>query len=364
MNPHPAPDMANRNEDPRKHYREMVLHSARRLERLNRARPLKTGKAREMILDVTMECDRGCNSCYARRSGRAMDRQLLSRLVDYVGTNMLTGIFVGGEPLACLEMIVELTREKQDVHFVIVTNGETLDAGKVKTIRDAGNLYVILSLDGIDGINDDSRSPGSFRRIMNGIALLQEYRVSFGINTVATSCNLDQILSGELAAFIDRAGACTWEIFRYYPVGPASGHYARLMLSGPGHILLKRYRQGLAANNPYGFIYSFPENDKRRCQRAFKVNVDGTVTYCPFSAWWLSRIDPSDTDDEITGKFLSRQTQWTEMGKSAKGFCPLFTNTSGYIGFFETYGQLAFHPMGILDPHSPVYEQFTNLNLE
>ena len=52
------------------------------------------------------------------------------------------------------------------------------------------------------------------------------------------------------------------------------------------------------------------------------------------------------------------------MGKSAKGFCPLFTNTSGYIGFFETYGQLAFHPMGILDPHSPVYEQFTNLNLE
>ena len=364
MNLHPALDMANMNRDPRNLYREMVMRSARRLERLNRARPLKTGKVREMILDVTMECDQGCNSCYARRSGSTMDRQLLSRLVDYVGTNMLTGIFVGGEPLKCLEMIVELTRENQDVHFVIVSNGETLDAGKVKTIRDAGNLYMILSLDGIDGINDYSRSPGSFRRIMNSIALLQEYRVPFGINTVATSYNLNQILSGELAAFVDQAGACTWEIFRYYPLGSASGHYARLMLSGPGHILLKHYRQGLAENNPYGFMYSFPENDKRRCQRAFKVNVDGTVTYCPFSAWWLTRIDPSDTDDEITGKFLSRQTQWTEMSRSAKGFCPLFTNTSGYIGFFEKYGHQAFSPMGILDPQSPVHEQFTNLNLE
>ena len=356
--------MTDKNEDPRNHYREMVLHSARRLGRLNKVRPLKTGKVREMILDVTMECDRGCNSCYARRSGSSMDRQLLSRLVDYVGTNMLTGIFVGGEPLECLEMIVELTREKQDVHFVIVTNGETLDTGKVKTIRDAGNLYVILSLDGIGGINDNSRSPGSFRRIMDSIALLQAYRVPFGINTVATSYNLDQILSGELAAFIDQAGACTWEIFRYYPLGPASSHYARLMLSGSGHILLKRYRQGLAANNPYGFMYSFPENDKRRCQRAFKVNVDGTVTYCPFSAWWLTRIDPSDTDDEITKKFVSRQTQWTEMCKSAKGFCPLFTHTSGYIGFFEKYGHLAFSPMGILDPQSLVHEKFTCLNLE
>jgi MoaA/NifB/PqqE/SkfB family radical SAM enzyme len=247
-----------------------------------------------------------------------MDRQLLSRLIDYVGTNMLTGIFVGGEPLKCLEMIVELTRGKQDVHFVIVTNGEILDATKVKTIKDAGNIYVILSLDRIEEINDNSRSPGSFRRIMNSIAHLQEYRVPFGINTVATISNLFQILSGELAAFIDQAGACTWEIFRYYPVGLASDHYTRLMLSGSEHILLKHYKKGLTANNSYGFMYSFPENDKRRCQRAFKVNVDGTVTYCPFSAWWLTRIDSSDTDDEITGKFLSKQTQWTKMGKSAK----------------------------------------------
>jgi MoaA/NifB/PqqE/SkfB family radical SAM enzyme len=354
--------MERMNGDPRNRYREMVLRSARRLERLNWARPLKTGRVREMILDVTMECGQGCPSCYARRSGSTMDRQLLSRLIGYVEANMLTGIFVGGEPLGCLDMIVELTKDKTDVHFVIVTNGEALDAASAKTIGEAGNLFVILSLDGIGEVNDASRSAGSFGRILNGIALLQEYRVPFGINTVATSHNLEQILSGELAAFIDRAGACTWEIFRYYPVGTASVHYDQLMLSGTGHIQLKRYRQALAANNPYGFSYAFAENDKRRCQRAFKVNVDGTVTYCPFSAWWLTRIDASDTDDEITGKFLSRQTEWTELGRSANGFCPLFTHTRGYIGFFENYGHQAFPPTGILDPKSQIHQQFTSLN--
>ena len=364
MNPNPLPEMAQRNGNSRTHYREMVLRAARRLERLNNARPLKTGKVREMIIDVTMECDHGCTSCFARRSGNSMDRQLLTRLISYVETNMLTGIFLGGEPLVCLDSLIELTRDKEDVHFVIVTNGETMDAGKAQKIRDAGNLYMTLSLDGLEGINDDSRSPGSFRKIMNGIALLQEYGIPFGINTVATSSNLGQILSGELAAFIDRAGACTWELLRYYPVGPASGHYARLMPSESGFNDLKRYRQGLAANNPYGFIYSYAENDKRRCQRAFKVNVDGTVTYCPYSAWWLARIGPSDTDDEITGKFLSMQTQWVELGRSSKGFCPLFTNTAGYIEFFEKHGHPSFAPMGILDPQTAIHKEFTGLNPE
>jgi MoaA/NifB/PqqE/SkfB family radical SAM enzyme len=353
--------MANPCSNPRDQYLEMVLRSARRLELLNRVRPQKTGKVREMIIDVTMECGQGCPTCYAQRSARTMPRELLARLIGYVEANMLTGIFVGGEPLHCLDLIVELTGNKPDTHFVIVTNGETLDVRKVKRIREAGNLFVILSLDGIGGINDDSRSSGSFGRIMTGIALLQEHGVPFGINTVATSYNLGLIFSGELAAFINRAGACTWEIFRYYPVGPAGDQYNRLMLSRSGHQQLKNYRQELAANNPYGFLCAFAENDKRRCQRTFKVNVDGTVSYCPFSAWWLTRIDPADTDEEITAKFHARQAEWTELGRSAKGFCPLFTHPKGYIEFFEKHGHRSFDPMGVLDVHSPVHDRFTKL---
>jgi len=124
---------------------------------------------------------------------------------------------------------------------------------------------------------------------------------------------------------------------------------------------IENYRRRLASYNPYGFLFTFAENQKRSCNRTFKVNIDGYVSYCPFSVWGIAQIKQTDTDEEITQKLLKKSEEWNELNRLTRGFCPLHNNTAGYINFFQTHGINFSKPAGILDTHSKVYDQYAEI---
>jgi len=265
------------------------------------------------MIDISSDCDVGCESCFKSHSKKTISKVLLSRLVNYIENNLPTGIFVGGEPMNSLDLITDLIRDKPDTHFVIITNGETLTKERVQQIKQVGNLFVVVSLNGIGHINDLSRRNGSFFRVMKGIELLREEIVPFGISTVANSYNIEQIISHELARFVNKVGACTWEIIRYYPIGPDEEKFSKLILKPEEQIQLHQYRRALSKCNPFNFIFSFLEHENRKCMRNFNVDSDGHMSYCPFAAWGLAKIEPNDSDDEIDMKFRLKQKEWEEL---------------------------------------------------
>jgi len=336
----------------------MIDRSVMRLKKYSPAGFLIPEKRREMMIDVTMACNQGCPTCFARHSNEHIQPALLNRLAEYVEKHMLSAVFLGGEPTLCLDLLMETAMAHPEVHFVLVTGGETLTPESVSRIFKAGNVYVVISLNGIGDINDLTRSPGSFSRVTNGIRLLREAGVSFGFNTVANKLNMKQLISGELAGFLDNAGACTWEILRYYPIGNHSTDYHKLMLTSEQLAQLKMYRSELSASNPYGFLFPIPEHDRRKCSRTFKIAIDGSITYCPFSIWSISRIGSGDSDETILSKFLLRNPEWLSLTKESPGFCPLYTNTAGFIRFHQQCGNLLCSPTGILDEESEIHRDF------
>ena len=342
----------------RQFYRELARKSLQRVQMNHRTGRCILKDKTKILIEVNAGCSEGCSTCFRLGQRSMMAEDLLARLVDYIKKRVFMGIFLGGEPTECLDRILKTTREKEDVLFVLTTNGERFTPAVVQKVKRAGNIFPVISLDGIGDANDRSRKPGSFEIVQKGIATLRQHMVSFGVNTVANQFNIGQILNGELPQFIDHIGACTWEILRYYPIGMDDKQFQRLMLDKEQNRLLEEFRRTPGQTRQYGFMFTAPESNTKKCIKSLVVTPNGHLTYCPFSVWGLGKIEPTDTDDEITYKLQSKREEWAVLISSTSGFCPLQKNTEGYIDFFEKHGTPFQRPTGILDRNTAIHEHY------
>ncbi|MBI9036305.1 MAG: radical SAM protein, partial [Bacteroidales bacterium] len=257
-------------------------------------------------------------------------------------------IITGGEPTECLDLILEETKKKKDVFFALTTNAEHLSRDMLENIKRAGNMMLVISLDGIGSVHNQSRKEGSFDRILNSITLIKEYQIPFGFNTVANAFNLKQILNMDLGYFIHSIGGCSWEILRYYPIGSHADNFKMLMLNESEHMLLKAYREKLAQQNPFDFVFTSPENNIQKCNKSIHINPRGYFSYCPFSAWALGKIEVSDSAEMVARKILLKENAWSDLTQLTSGFCPLQDNLNKYIEFHELNGEVFLEATGIL----------------
>jgi len=138
-------------------YKELIRKSVHRLKK-NHTNYLFTNQGRrDMMIDVTVGCTKGCSTCFSVGSPGVIEKRLLTRLVKYIEKYLLSGVFLGGEPTHCLDLLLEVASGISDVHFVIVTNGEYLTRGNVDAIHRAGNFYITVSLDGVRVVFENVR---------------------------------------------------------------------------------------------------------------------------------------------------------------------------------------------------------------
>ena len=312
-----------------------------------------------LTLVIAQGCKNNCRSCSRTFAGNSrMDPQLFNHMLDYASRHFHSVSVTGGEPVEHFDVIAEYAKNYPDLRINITTSAESIDQEIIGSLKTTPNIFLLISLNGIGEIHDKSRYDGSFEKTYESIQKLITHRIPFGIITVINQSNIYQILSGELAEFVNKIGACTFELFQYYPIGNNESNFRKLMLQGKQIDEAIEYRNNLFANNPYDFLFKAAQLPSKRCHREVQINVDGSVSYCPFSIWGFEKVYTSDSEDMMLEKINRHLDKWNELTAKSPSFCPLQSNTADYIDFFEKNGNKHSASSGILDKTSNTFEAY------
>ena len=172
------------------------------------ARPLYV-----MLKPVGAACNLACNYCYyleksnlyKHQPKRQMSEELLERFVkDYIEAQTMNEVVFtwhGGEPtlrpLSFYQKAVELQKKYAGgrvIHNSLQTNGTLLTDEWCRFLK-ANNWLVGISIDGPEELHDryrrDSQGKPSWKRVMEGIRLLQHYGVEWNAMAVVNCYNAD-----------------------------------------------------------------------------------------------------------------------------------------------------------------------------
>ncbi len=172
------------------------------------ARPLYV-----MLKPVGAACNLACNYCYyleksnlyKHQPKRQMSEELLERFVkDYIEAQTMNEVVFtwhGGEPtlrpLSFYQKAVELQKKYAGgriIHNSLQTNGTLLTDEWCRFLK-ANNWLVGISIDGPEAFHDryrrDSQGRPSWKRVMEGIRLLQHYGVEWNAMAVVNRYNAD-----------------------------------------------------------------------------------------------------------------------------------------------------------------------------
>jgi len=114
----------------------------------------------------------------------------------------------------------EVVEGHPECYFQIITNGMFLNEANVERIRRAGNVTVLVSVDGNQENNDARRGQGTFEAAVEGLARLKRNKILFGVATTVTGENIDEVTNhAYVEDFISRGAIYLW-YYVYRPVGP------------------------------------------------------------------------------------------------------------------------------------------------
>lgn len=128
-----------------------------------------------VVWSTTRTCNLNCVHCYTDSHNTKYADELSTdegrSLIDHLASFGIPSLlFSGGEPLTRKDLftLIEYAAGKK-VRPVISTNGTLIDRENARNIKDAGVVYVGISLDGMEEVNDHFRGvAGAFSRAMKG----------------------------------------------------------------------------------------------------------------------------------------------------------------------------------------------------
>lgn len=169
----------------------------------------------------TMGCTLSCGGCVMRSyaAGGPMDPGLLERVLveaSEMGTRLVC--VSGGEPLTYPHLL-RVAGERNDLVFLVQTNGTLLSPETVERMARVGNVWPVIGVDGLEEETDARRGRGIHAGIVRAMDLLREAGVLFGFNVMLTRTNCERVASdGFLEYYLER-GALLGCLNQYLPVG-------------------------------------------------------------------------------------------------------------------------------------------------
>lgn len=128
-----------------------------------------------VVWSTTRTCNLKCIHCYTDSSNIAYSNELSTdegfKLIDDLASFKIPSLlFSGGEPLTRKDLFNLIEKaSNRDIRPVLSTNGTLIDRDKAQALKDAGIVYVGISLDGMEDVNDHFRGvKGAFSKAMKG----------------------------------------------------------------------------------------------------------------------------------------------------------------------------------------------------
>ena len=254
-----------------------------------------------LFLALTNACNLRCRGCWIEN--RQPVRQLSVEDVDAViaaGRRQRSYFYtlLGGEPMM-YPKLWEIIDRHPDCYFQIITNGMFLSEENVRRIRAAGNVTPLVSIDGLEELNDDRRGQGVFQAATEGIARLKQQKILFGVATTVTGKNLEEVVTDEyVQQFISRGAMYLW-YYVYRPVGAdPSPHYC---VERAQMIDVRRRLLRLRRKHPILLIDTYwNAAGEAVCPAAlglgFHIGPQGSIEPCPPLSFACQTIRDNDGD--------------------------------------------------------------------
>lgn len=244
-----------------------------------------------ILMDPTSACNLHCTGCWAAEYGNKLN--LTYEEMDNVITQgkelgIYFYMFTGGEPLVRKADLIRLCEKHNDCAFLSFTNGTLVDEAFCQEMLRVGNLYLAISLEGFEAVNDLRRGEGVYGKVMHAMDLLKQHGLVFGTSICYTSKNIETVTSDEFINLIVEKGCRYAMYFHYMPVGNAAS--VDLLPTPEQRIYMrKRIRQIRSLTSGNGiFTFDF-QNDGEfvgGCiaggRNYFHINANGDAEPCVF----------------------------------------------------------------------------------
>jgi MoaA/NifB/PqqE/SkfB family radical SAM enzyme len=175
-----------------------------------------------ILFDPTSACNMHCTGCWSAEYGHKMNLSF-AEMDSIVTQGKELGVYfymmTGGEPLVRKEDVIKLCKKHKDCIFSAFTNGTLIDEAFCKDMKEVGNLFLNLSLEGFEEQNDRRRGKGTFKKVMAAMDLLKANKLLFGTSICYTSQNYRTVVSDEFMDLLFEKGVKFSWYFHYMPVG-------------------------------------------------------------------------------------------------------------------------------------------------
>lgn len=239
-----------------------------------------------LFFALTNACNLRCRGCWIANQGAAdsLDPEQVDRAITEAAKyGVYYHTFLGGEPFL-YPQIWELIEKHPECYFQIITNGAFLDEKNVATMRRLGNVSPLLSIDGNEKENDNRRGQGSYAAAIEGAKRLQKAKILYGVASVATGTNMEEIMTEEyVRKFIDLGAMYLWYyVFRSVGPDPAP----ELCLETPRLIEMRKRLLKLRRKMPIILIDTYwTASGEAVCPAAkglgFHIGPKGGIEPCP-----------------------------------------------------------------------------------
>ncbi len=175
-----------------------------------------------ILMDPTSACNLHCTGCWAAEYGNRLNLTF-EEMDSVISQGKELGIyfymFTGGEPLVRKADVLRLCEKHNDCAFLAYTNGTLVDEDFCLEMKRVGNLYLAISLEGFEAVNDLRRGGGVYGKVMRAMDLLKENGLIFGTSICYTSKNSETVTSDEFVELLVEKGCRYALYFHYMPVG-------------------------------------------------------------------------------------------------------------------------------------------------
>lgn len=175
-----------------------------------------------ILMDPTSACNLHCTGCWAAEYGNRLNLTF-EEMDSVISQGKELGIyfymFTGGEPLVRKADVLRLCEKHDDCAFLAYTNGTLVDEDFCLEMKRVGNLYLAISLEGFEAVNDLRRGGGVYGKVMRAMDLLKENGLIFGTSICYTSKNIETVTSDEFVELLVEKGCRYALYFHYMPVG-------------------------------------------------------------------------------------------------------------------------------------------------
>lgn len=210
-----------------------------------------------ILISPSMRCNLKCTGCYASNYSKEDDipYEEVDRIVKEArDLGIYFFIVLGGEPFFNKDMI-KIYEKYNDMVFVPFTNGTLFNEELADKIKDLGNVLPMFSLEGFEEETDARRGEGIFKSVMNGMELLKERGVLFGVSSAVGRHNIDTVISDKFIDMLIEKGAKMSWYFIFMPVGENPDF--NLMLTPKQRLKLGEGVRRIRSTKPYFAIDFF-----------------------------------------------------------------------------------------------------------